>query len=155
MLQSPDFPSFPVGSEHFAYLVEKKYLQYPAIDEKTIGDRNKADGFARLVTLVQITWFFIQCVMRWQQRLGLSTLEVTTFATILATLSSLFFWYHKSLDVETPIILSMESRIDDILVNAGDRVLLRASAWLTRPSSDRISLAAIRGHAMNRRGPSK
>ena len=120
-LQSPDFPSFPVDSEQLAYLVEKKYLQYPGNDAKTIGDRNKADGFARVVTSVQITWFSIQCVMRWQQQLSLSTLEITTFATILATLNSLFFRYHKPLDVETPILLRMERRIADVLIDAGDR----------------------------------
>jgi hypothetical protein len=121
VLQSPDVPSFPVDSEQLAYLVEKNYLKYPDIDEETIGDRNKADGFARLVTSAQITWFFIQCLARWEQRLALSTLEITTFATILATLNSLFFWYHKPLDVETPIILQTESRIADILIDAGDR----------------------------------
>lgn len=55
LLQSPDVPMFPVDSGQLAYLVEKNYLQYPAIDKGTIGDRNKADGFARLVTSVQIT----------------------------------------------------------------------------------------------------
>ncbi|KAL8768542.1 MAG: hypothetical protein Q9209_005227 [Squamulea sp. 1 TL-2023] len=121
MLQSPDVPLFPVDSEQLAYLVEKKYLQSPRIDEATIGDRNKADGFARPVTSVQFTWFFIQCLMRWQQRLDLSTLEITTFATILATLNSLFFWYYKPLDAKKAIILSTESRITDVLVDAGDR----------------------------------
>ncbi|KAL8783190.1 MAG: hypothetical protein Q9213_004819 [Squamulea squamosa] len=121
MLQSPDAPLFPVDSQQLAYLVEKNYLQYPGIDKETIGDRNKADGFARMVTSVQFTWFFIQCIMRWQQRLDLSTLEITTFATILATLNSLFFWYHKPLDAEKPIILSTECRIADVLIEAGDR----------------------------------
>jgi hypothetical protein len=121
MLQSPDVPSFPVDSEQLAYLVEGKYLPYPAVDEKTIWDRNKADRFARLITSVQITWFVIQCLARWVQRLAVSTLEITTFATILATLNSLFFWYHKPLDVRKPIILRTESRIADILINAGDR----------------------------------
>lgn len=121
MLESPGFPPFPVDSEQLAYLIEKEYLPYPNIDEGAIGDRNKADGFARLVTSVQITWFFIQCVLRWQQRLTLSTLEITTFATILATLNSLFFWYHKPLDVETPIFIRMEGGVSDILVDAGDR----------------------------------
>lgn len=65
VLHCPGFPLFPVDSEQLAYLVKKKYLQYPAIDKETIGDRNKADGFARLVTSVQITWFFIQCLVRW------------------------------------------------------------------------------------------
>lgn len=121
LLQSPDVPMFPVDSEQLAYLVKNNYLQYPAIEKETIGDRNKADGFARLVTCVQITWFFIQCLVRWQQRLAISTLEITTFATIVATLNSLFFWYHKPLDVEIPITLRMESRIANVLVDAGDR----------------------------------
>lgn len=59
VLQSPGFPLFAVNSEQLTYLVEKNYLQYPAIGKETIGDRNKADGFARLVTSVQIKWFFI------------------------------------------------------------------------------------------------
>lgn len=120
VLQSPGFPLFHVDSEQLAYLVEKNYLRYPAIDKETIRDQNKADGFARLITSVQITWFFVQCLVRWQQRLPLSTLEITTFATILATLNSLFFWYHKPLDVETPIILRMENCIADVLIDAGD-----------------------------------
>ena len=121
VLQSPDVPLFPVDGEQLAYLVKKRYLSYPDVDEETIWDRNKADGFARLVTSVQITWFFIQCLVRWKQGLVLSTLEITTFATILATLNSLFFWYHKPLDVETPIILRTEHRIAEILIDAGDR----------------------------------
>lgn len=121
VLESPGFPLFAVDSEQLAYLVEKKYLQYPAIDKEMIEDRNKADEIARLVTLVQITWFLMQCVARWQQKLPLSTLEITTFATILATLNSLFFWYHKPLDVKTQIILRMENRIADVLIDAGDR----------------------------------
>ncbi|KAH0537651.1 hypothetical protein FGG08_005564 [Glutinoglossum americanum] len=121
MLESPDVPPFPVDGEQLAYLIERKYLQYPIVHEETIWDRNKADGFARLVTSVQITWFFIQCLARWAQGLSLSTLEITTFATIVATLNSLYFWYHKPLDVETPIILRTDSRIANILIDAGDR----------------------------------
>lgn len=48
-------------------MVEKEYLRYPAINEEMIGDRNKSDGFARLVTSVYITWFFIQRLVRWQR----------------------------------------------------------------------------------------
>ena len=121
MLRCPDFPSFPVNSEQLAYLIERDHLRYPDVDQEMIWDRNKADGFARLVTTVQFTWFFIQCLARWAQRLAISTLEVTTFATILATLNTLYFWYHKPLDVGTPIVLETNSRIADILVKAGDR----------------------------------
>lgn len=100
--------------------LRKNTCNIQPIDKETIGDRNKAYGFARLVTSVQITWFFIQCLVRWQQQFPISKLEITTFATILATLNSLFFWYHKPLDVETPIIIRMENRIADVLIDAGE-----------------------------------
>lgn len=121
MLESPDVPPFPVDGEQLAYLVDKDYLPYPSVDEKTIWDRNKADGFARFITTVQVAWFCIQCLARWAQGLAVSTLEITTFATILATLNSLFFWYHKPLDVQYPIDLRTDTRIADILTRAGDR----------------------------------
>ena len=70
---------------------------------------------------VQVTWFFVPCLARWEQGLGLSTLELTTFAMILSTLNSLFFWYHKPLDVQVPITLRMERSITEILKDAGDR----------------------------------
>ena len=122
ILQSPDMAQFPIDGEQIAYLVEHKYLQYPEVDETTLSERNKADGFARLVTCVQIAWFSIQCLARWQQQITISTLELTTFAMILATLNSLFFWYHKPLDAETPIVIEMECQISEILMRAGDRV---------------------------------
>lgn len=58
--------------------------------------------------------------MRWRQHLPLSTLEIITFATIVTTLNSLFFWYHNPLDVETQIIIRMENWIADVLIDAGD-----------------------------------
>ena len=73
------------------------------------------------MTFVQITWFFIQCLTRWGERLALSSLEITTFATILATLNSLFFWFHKPLDVQIPIVLKTECLIARVLVEGGDR----------------------------------
>lgn len=121
LLQSPDAPSFPVDSDQLAYLVDMKYLPCPAVDEMAIRDRNKADGFARFITTVQMTWFCIQCLARWIEGLAVSTLEVTTFATILATLNSLFFWYHKPLDAQYPIVLQTQSRVAEILIAAGER----------------------------------
>ena len=120
MLQSPDFPAFPVDGEQLAYLIEYRHMEYPNIDYRTIKDRNKADGFARVITSIQIAWFFTQCLARWQQDIDLSTLEITTFATIIATLNTMFFWYHKPLDVETLIILRTESSIQNILSSTGD-----------------------------------
>ena len=120
-LQSPDFPAFPIDGQQLIYLMDRKYVPYPDVDEDTIKDKNKADGFARAITLIQIAWFSVQCIARAIQHLPLSTFELSTLAFVFCSLNMFFFWYHKPLDVEAPIILRTETRIADILLKAGDR----------------------------------
>ena len=120
LLQAPDFPAFPVDGQQLLYLIEKKYIPYPKVDSETIWDKNKADGFARAITLVQITWFSIQCIARGAQRLSLSTLELLTINMIFCTVFTFYFWNHKPLDIRTPIILQTDTPIAKILHEAGD-----------------------------------
>jgi hypothetical protein len=120
MLESPDFPRFPIDGQLLGYLVEKKYIPFPEVAEKTIWDKNKADGFARTVTIIQMGWFCVQCIGRAIQHLQLSTLELTTLTLIFCTLCTFFFWNHKPLDVETYIILRTETTIAEIRIKAGD-----------------------------------
>ena len=120
-LQSPDFPAFPVDGQQLVYLVDRKHIAYPPVDQDTIRDKNKADGFARVITLTQMTWFSVQCIARAVQQLPMSTFELSTIAFIFCSLNMFFFWFHKPLDVEVPITLRTETRIADILVEAGDR----------------------------------
>lgn len=120
MLESPDFPRFPIDGQQLGYLVEKKYIPFPEVAEKVIWDKNKADGFARMITIIQIGWFCIQCIGRAIQHRELSTLELTTLNFIFCTLCTFFFWNHKPLDVETHIVLRTETTIAEILVKAGD-----------------------------------
>ena len=46
MLQSPDFPPFPVDGQQLLYLVQHDYIPYPNVDVESLWDKNKADGFA-------------------------------------------------------------------------------------------------------------
>jgi hypothetical protein len=120
LLQTPDFPPFPVDGQQLIYLVSHEYLPMPDVTVSDIWDKNKADGFARTLTCMQIIWFCVHCVGRWVQQLGLTTFELSTTAFILCVLNTFFFWFHKPLDVQTPIILRTEHRVADILINAGD-----------------------------------
>ena len=121
ILRSPDFPPFPVDSQQLAYLVHEGYLPYPEVDGQTIWDTNKADGFARTITLLQIVWFIAQCVARVSQHLTLTTSELSCIAFIFCTPNTFFFWHHKPLDAEVTIVLETKVRIARILVDAGDR----------------------------------
>lgn len=119
LLSFPDFKSFPVSGHQIAFLVRKHYIQYPEIKEKEIWDKNKADSFARALTIIQISWFSVQCFARCAQQLGLTTLELTTLSFIFCTVQTLFFWFHKPLDVEEPIEIRCNIPLRDILLEEG------------------------------------
>jgi hypothetical protein len=109
-----DCPPFPVDGQQLAYLVERRFLPMPEIHLDEIRAVNKADGLARFITLVQMTWFCIACIGRGANGLAFSTLEVTTLAFIYCTLHTFFFWYHKPLDPETQKTLPVNAELRDL-----------------------------------------
>lgn len=48
------------------------------------------------------TWFCIQCLTRFTQRLAISLLELNTFGHALCTLFIYFMWWNKPLDIQEP-----------------------------------------------------
>ena len=109
-----DYPAFPVDSQQLAYLIEHNHLHMPDIPAASIQALNKADGLARFVTLIQMTWFFISFVARGCAGLGYSTLEVTTLAFIICTLHTFSFWYYKPLDPQSQRIVNMDADIKQL-----------------------------------------
>jgi hypothetical protein len=146
LLKCPDFPAFPVDGQQFLYLIDMKYLPFPdRVTERVIWDKNKADGFARVITLVQIGWFCIQCMARGIQHLALSTFELSTLAFIWCTANTFFFWNHKPLDAETPIVLETDVTLAQILVAAGEaakKPYSRTPLGFLKPPPSRTSLIA-------------
>ena len=117
----PDIEPFPVDSQQLAYLVRHKYLPMPQISTDDLCAADKADGFARLITLVQMTWFCLNCIGRGITHVGLSPLELTALAFILCTLHNYFFWFHKPLDPLRPEVLPMNTPIAYVCCNAGTK----------------------------------
>ena len=144
-LDCPDFTPFPIDSQQTVYLIRNGYLEYPNIKERAIWDKNKADGFARFLCLVQITWFAIQAFGRCAQHLALSTFELSTLAFIFCTINTFFFLRHKPLDVETPIALQSTRKLEEILTRAGDQARERYNDTpldFIRPQTRTTSLIA-------------
>ena len=54
LLDYPDFTPFPIDGHQLNYPEEKKYIDYPDVRENAVRDKNKADGFAHALTLIQI-----------------------------------------------------------------------------------------------------
>lgn len=143
-LKCPDFPAFPVNSHQIVYLVEHNHIEYPDINAKAIWDKNKADIFARILTLLQIIWFLIQAIGRWVQHLALSTFELSCLAFIFCSINTFFFFRHKPRDIETPSLLACNTTIEKILAEAGDRPkpYIQTPLDFVNPPVSRTSLLA-------------
>ncbi len=83
VLQPRDSVPFPVNGKQLHYLVSKRYMELPALDEKEIWDKSKAAGFAKFVTCLQTGWLALQCICRAIQKMPMTTLELTTMSFVI------------------------------------------------------------------------
>ena len=122
VLKSPDFQPFPVTAKQVHYLVSQGFLQMPRITRAEIWDKSKADIFAKCVASLQAAWLVTQVASRGAQRLPVSLLELSTVALVTCTGATLYFWFSKPLNVDTPTIIRLETTIAEVLVRAGKEV---------------------------------
>ena len=115
VLQTPDFPPFPIDAKQTHYLVDKGHIRHPRVTKKDIADRDKVDLLLRVVVACQISWFVVNCIARWAQDLALTTLELSTVSFIFCTFGTEMFWMQKPADVQTPIVIHCDIPISDIL----------------------------------------
>ncbi|KAK2606913.1 hypothetical protein N8I77_005635 [Diaporthe amygdali] len=120
ILQPRDWKQFPINAKQLLWLIENGYVAIPQVDTAVIRDKNKTDGFMRLITAVQITWFCVNFFGRLAQGLAITAIELTTVAFIYCALLSMFFWRHKPADVETAEILYTNATMKEILVAGGE-----------------------------------
>ena len=146
---------FPINSKQLQYLITKGYTDVPAMTEKEIWDKSKADGFAKLLTCFQTAWFVIQVIGRAIQHLPITTLELTTLSFVACTLSMYFQWANKPLDVESPTIINIGASTADILIEAGS-IAREPYSWTPLDFIDNQSpswLTEVQPHLKFRRGP--
>lgn len=154
-LQPHGGPCFPINAKQLLYLIKKDYTTLPTMTEEEVWDKSKADGFQKTLTCLQTAWFIIQIIGRAIQRLPVTTIELTTLSFVLCTLAMYFQWANKPLDVESPTIIHIPTRIEDILLDAGpaaskpyrqtplDFIDDQSPSWLTE----------VQPHLRFRRGP--
>jgi hypothetical protein len=133
----PDIEPFPVDSQQLAYLVRHKYMPMPQISTNNIRGSNKADGFARGITLIQMTWFCLYCIGRAVTNIGLAPLELTTLCFIFCTMHNYFFWFFKPMDPARGEVFSIEVPITQI---CGSRLYKRTPLDFVKSAPDSKSL---------------
>ncbi len=120
VLQTPDFPRFPVNAVSIHYLLAQGRIEPPTITMRDIWDRSKADRFAKGVALIQTGWMVLQITARAIMRLPITPLELFTAAFIVPTLATAYFWSRKPQNVAEPTTIKISWLMSDLLKKAGD-----------------------------------
>lgn len=84
----------------------------PDLAYEDIVSFGKADAIAKVLLILQVSWFLITCILRHAQGLPLTLLEITTIAHAACTLLTYFLWWAKPKDVEhQAVIVSQDARL--------------------------------------------
>lgn len=89
------------------HLIDWKDHATWGLSEEDIRDKSKADSVAKLLALIQVSWFVAQCIMRAAHALPLSQLESTTLSYIPLFIVTYFFWWNKPKDIRSPSIVEL------------------------------------------------
>ena len=127
---SRDSPPFPVTARQLHFLIKTKVIEAPMITKEEIWDKSKADLFAKIIGGIQSTWFVLQVVGRAVERMPVTLLELSTLALICCTGTSLFFWFHKPLNVETSTFVHSDWTISELCDLGGEAA---HGAWQYTP----------------------
>ncbi|PVG01720.1 hypothetical protein CPB86DRAFT_698760 [Serendipita vermifera] len=94
-------PCYPLSADTMLKLVRQGKVALPS--EEDIEDRNKSDWLAKLLVLLQTTWFVAQCVARKREGLPLTELEIVTLAYTVVNFGTCLAWWSKPRNVNRPI----------------------------------------------------
>ncbi|KAJ6784705.1 hypothetical protein PWT90_00448 [Aphanocladium album] len=116
--QAAGFPQpapIPVDCRQLRYLIDNGFLEMPQIQPEQIEMRNKSNGLARTITVIQVLWFTITTLARVAQGLPITTLELTTLSLVLIMIFSAAAWWRKPMDIEHPIFVQCNAPLADVL----------------------------------------
>ncbi|EDR03284.1 uncharacterized protein LACBIDRAFT_238678, partial [Laccaria bicolor S238N-H82] len=115
-LLSTDVTPRVLSPEEFEVLLETGEIDFPSITEEEIADRSKSDMLAKSLVVFQTFWFIVQCIARGVQGLVITELELVTLAFAALNGVMYFFWWHKPLDVRSPVTIHLKEATESKLV---------------------------------------
>lgn len=116
-----DGTSIPVNCTQLRYLLERKYIdRLPVLTLEDISERNKSDSLARTITVAQVLWFTVSTLARIEQKLHITTLELTTLSFVFIMVVCSLAWWRKPMDISHPMILKCETELSKVIDEAID-----------------------------------
>jgi len=109
VLEEPGKPLTTLHPQRFHDLLVEGQIDFLNILEADIQDHSKADWLSKLVVVLQVSWFIVQCIARGVSLgLKLTELEVVTLAFGSLNAAMYFFWWYKPLDVKRPFRIPLK-----------------------------------------------
>ena len=124
LLEAKDSQPFPLNAKQLHWLVSRGYVDYPNVRGEEVWDKSKQDRLTKTITSFQIGYLILQCIGRASQKLAITALELNALAIVVCSLMTAFAWLHKPSDVRTPIRITSQFSIDEII---------GSKAWETTP----------------------
>ncbi|KIJ07202.1 hypothetical protein PAXINDRAFT_103058 [Paxillus involutus ATCC 200175] len=93
--------------DHLEYLKNESFVN-PDITEEEIADRSKSDGLAKVILVLQLSWFILQVVVRGTHHLAITLVEIDTLAMAALSIPMFFFWWNKPMAPRRPHILYLK-----------------------------------------------
>ena len=100
--------------QHKVVTIEQ-FEQLFLLDRKTIDDRNKTDGFVRVLAVAQALWFCVDVVARAAQGLAVTMLEITVIGIVVNSVAVYYFWKEKPADVWSVDIIDVPLTVNQLL----------------------------------------
>ncbi|KAF8193348.1 hypothetical protein BJ912DRAFT_1141829 [Pholiota molesta] len=88
--------------------IQNGRIDPPRLTEEDIKDRSKGDAISKTFIILQTTWFIVQCIARWSQRLPVTELEVVTLGFALLNGITYGLWWNKPQNVGRPVLLEIK-----------------------------------------------
>ncbi len=117
-------------------ILELRDLDSPDLEKKleevsaeTIEDKSKGDALSKTFSILQISWFIVQCLTRALQHLPITLLEVTALAFAGLSIITYCLWWNKPLNVKYHISLDGSDSRTFRLTPETDHV---RCPWITR-----------------------
>ena len=92
-----------LSPEKLSELLKLGRIEFPTVTLEEIEDRSKSNEFSNTIAIGQALRFFVQCLARRAEHLNLTLVEQLTLSFTILNGVMFFLWWHKPLDVRTPI----------------------------------------------------
>jgi hypothetical protein len=119
-LRTIDREAIPITAKQVHYLIENNIITLPRITKKEIWDKSNADKVAKFLACFQTAWLTTQTIARAIQHLAITPLELSSIALALTSLTTLWYWLQKPLDVETATVIFTEKSMKEVIGTSGN-----------------------------------